>query len=176
MIIQLPLVCLTLLALFTEISAYSRKSPRAATCWSSGGTDIKLTMYWVSQEGSNDVDNDGKKLSLGSGPKTSSIKSCSGKVLAKVDAATLEKAIMEGTIRLLNGKTYNLGTRDDCFEVTKNWGVGSFGKELVPFVSVAVNDKSLKSKTLYVEEFDGLKLPNGNTHNGCLGHIRIISK
>ncbi|KAJ1557073.1 hypothetical protein HK096_009253 [Nowakowskiella sp. JEL0078] len=168
MLIQLPLFCIILLALLTEISAYARKSPRAASCWSSGGKDIKLTMYWVAQEGSNDVDNDGNKLSLGSGPKTSSLKSCSGKVLAKVDESTLEKALMEGTIKLLNGKTYNLGIRDDCFEVTKNWGVGSFGKALVPFVSVAVNDKSLKRKTLYVEELDGLKLPNGITHNGCV--------
>ncbi|KAJ1553343.1 hypothetical protein HK096_008230, partial [Nowakowskiella sp. JEL0078] len=153
-----------------DIFALPSKSilPRSASCWSSGSNDIKLTMYWVSQEGTADVDNSGKKLNLGTGPKTSTLKSCSGKVLANVDAATLAKAKMEGTIKLANGQTYNLGSRNDCFQNTDDWGVGSTGRALVPFVSVAVNDNTLKSKTILVDELVGVELPTGQIHNGCV--------
>ncbi len=88
---------------------------------------------------------------------------------------------MEGTGILADGRTLNVMCRKqcnynnefDCFGVlpkSQAWGLGSKSNPLMPLASVAVNKKSknLIGKTIVVDEFKGLKLPNGQTHNGCV--------
>src|ERR1043166_802223 len=59
----------------------------------------------------------------------------------------------------------------DCFtEVDKNkfpFGIGTTGEALAPYTSVAANDIREGTK-VYVPQFDGVVLPSGERHNGCL--------
>jgi len=57
------------------------------------------------------------------------------------------------------------GSGFNCFEVVKA-PKGSQGNDLVPFVSLASNSIAF-GKTVYIPKLNGLKLPNGKTHNGC---------
>lgn len=78
---------------------------------------------------------------------------------------------MEGTGLLKNGKMVNLGESSSVFmQVDRKespYGLGSNGNALQPWVSVAANDIKRGTK-LYIKEFDGLKLPDGKVHNGCV--------
>lgn len=53
------------------------------------------------------------------------------------------------------GRTYNV------------FGLGSGEQNLVPYVSVAANDLPY-GQTLYIPQLDGLKLGDGQRHNGCV--------
>lgn len=83
----------------------------------------------------------------------------------------VKKFQMEGTGLLKDGTMVNLGSSNNVFEVVNRkkdpYGLGSSGNSLVPWVSVAANDIK-RGTTLYVKESDGLKLPDGKTHNGCV--------
>ncbi|KAI8073821.1 hypothetical protein BC940DRAFT_289265 [Gongronella butleri] len=129
-----------------------------------------LTFYWIPKQGDTDMLNNGKTVHL-DGKKTKTLKSDSGKTIAKVSKYTYEKFQMEGTGLLENGIMVNLGSSNDKFEVInrkKNpYGMGSNENSLVPWVSVASNDIK-RGTTLYVKQLDGLKLPDGKTHNGCV--------
>ncbi|ORX52487.1 hypothetical protein DM01DRAFT_1336861 [Hesseltinella vesiculosa] len=129
-----------------------------------------LTFYWIPKQGDKDMLNNGQVVSL-NGPKTQQLKSDNGKTIAKVSKYTYEKFQMEGTGLLQNGIMVNLGNSKNQFQVVdrKNspYGVGSNDNSLVPWVSVASNDLK-RGTTLYVKELDGLKLPDGKVHNGCV--------
>ncbi|KAJ1975809.1 hypothetical protein H4R33_006579 [Dimargaris cristalligena] len=118
---------------------------------------VKLTFYWSEKQESIDAGN----VVLGT---------CAGKKLASVTKDFADKAKMEGTAILANGKTINLGSCDCnnymCFEVTDG-AIGSGDNTLVPYYSVAANDMS-RGTTLQVAKLKGVKLPNGKTHNGCV--------
>jgi len=49
---------------------------------------------------------------------------------------------------------------------TTKFGRGSFSNELVPFVSIACPKQYANNTKFYIEEAEGLKLPNGKTHDG----------
>ncbi|KAI9258972.1 hypothetical protein BDA99DRAFT_538891 [Phascolomyces articulosus] len=130
-----------------------------------------LTQYWIPKEGDKDEDNDGHSLSL-TGSKTKKLKTASGKTIAKVSKSTYEKFQMEGTGLLKNGKMVNLDSGKDKFmEVDRKKDPFGIGEDddvaLDPWVSVASNDLD-RGTTLYIHELDGLKLPDGKTHNGCV--------
>ncbi len=61
-----------------------------------------------------------------------------------------------------------------CYSVVDNtlgcqFGVGAEGNCLVPFRSVSVSQNMFDADTrLYVPELDGVILPNGSRHNGCV--------
>lgn len=78
---------------------------------------------------------------------------------------------MEGTGLLENGVMVNLDSGKDKFQkVNRNkspYGLGENDNSLVPWVSVASNDIK-KGTKLYIKELDGVKLPDGETHNGCV--------
>lgn len=79
---------------------------------------------------------------------------------------------MEGTCLLSNGELINLDSGENTFEKVNTqkhpYGLGnSDSVSLQPWTSVAANDIK-KGTTLYIKEIDGLKLPNGMTHNGCV--------
>lgn len=146
--------------------------------------------YWIPKEGEKDMLNNGQKVTL-TGKKNKSLKTSSGKTIAKVAEVTYDvsfpilwyvsclhmhvyhyqKFQMEGTGLLKNGKMVNLGESSSVFmQVDRKespYGLGSNGNALQPWVSVAANDIKRGTK-LYIKEFDGLKLPDGKVHNGCV--------
>ncbi|KAI9489536.1 hypothetical protein BDB00DRAFT_842872 [Zychaea mexicana] len=144
-----------------------------SSCYKKG--NAKLTMYWIPKEGDVDMLNNGKTVKL-TGSKTKSLKTISGKTIAKVASVTYDKFQMEGTGLLKSGKMVNLGANKNVFmELDRSetpYGLGDNSNGLVPWVSVASNDMKRGTK-LYIKEFDGLKLPNGRTHNGC---VRVDDK
>ena len=85
---------------------------------------------------------------------------------------------MEGSGWLSDGRVVNYDGRckygvGTCFEVLDlrhyPFGRGANRRPLVPFRSVAVDRRLVAiGDTLYVPEFDGLPLPDGNVHDGCL--------
>ncbi|ORE05314.1 hypothetical protein BCV72DRAFT_141957 [Rhizopus microsporus var. microsporus] len=130
-----------------------------------------LTMYWIPKEGDPDMLNNGKVVKL-TGSKTKKLKTTDGDTIAKVSKVTYEKFQMEGTGLLKNGVMVNLDHGDDTFlKVDRGdhpYGLGGDDdNSLVPWVSVASNDVDVGTK-LYVKELDGVKLPDGKTHNGCV--------
>ncbi|CEI87161.1 hypothetical protein RMCBS344292_01581 [Rhizopus microsporus] len=70
-----------------------------------------------------------------------------------------------------NGKRIFLGdrfVRVGGYGRTRNvFGLGSGEQNLVPYVSVAANDLPY-GQTLYIPQLDGLKLGDGQRHNGCV--------
>lgn len=79
---------------------------------------------------------------------------------------------MEGTCLLSDGTMINLDQGENTFEVVNTkqhpYGLGSSDSiSLHPWTSIASNDIA-KGTVMYIKEIDGLKLPNGMTHNGCV--------
>lgn len=84
----------------------------------------------------------------------------------------MQKFQMEGTGLLENGIMVNLDSGKNTFlKVNRNespYGLGSSDdNKLVPWVSVASNDLKHGS-ILFVKELQGVKLPDGKVHNGCV--------
>lgn len=131
----------------------------------------RLTRYWIPKEGDKDMLNDGEIVTL-NGKKTKKLKTVKGKTIAKVSKTTYEKFQMEGTGLLKNGIMVNLDEGEDTFlKVDRKkapYGLGGDNDNaLVPWVSVASNDVKIGTK-LYIKELDGLRLPDGKKHNGCV--------
>lgn len=117
------------------------------------------------------MNNKGKSITL-SGSKTKKLKDKNGKKIAKVAKTTYDKFQMEGTGLLKSGTMVNLGSggKSVFMKVDRKkapYGLGSNSKALVPWVSVAANDIALGT-TLYIKDLDGISLPNGKKHNGCV--------
>jgi hypothetical protein len=65
---------------------------------------------------------------------------------------------------------YGYGT---CFETLDQkqfpFGRGAGQRPLIPFKSVAVDPRVIQiGEPLYIPEFDGLTLPDGSIHDGCV--------
>ncbi|KAK4513615.1 uncharacterized protein ATC70_005619 [Mucor velutinosus] len=130
----------------------------------------KLTQYWIPKEGDADMSNNGQSVTL-DGSKSKTLQTKDGITIAKVSETTYDKFQMEGTGLLQSGKMVNLGESTSVFmELDRSstpYGIGHTGEGLNPWVSVASNDIATGT-TLYVKEMDGLVLPGGKTHNGCV--------
>jgi 3D (Asp-Asp-Asp) domain-containing protein len=85
---------------------------------------------------------------------------------------------MEGTARLDDGRVLNyhgkcmFGT-GTCYQTLNQkrfpFGRGAGRRALVPFRSVAVDRRMVSiGDTLYIPEFDGLPMPDGSIHDGCV--------
>ncbi|KAI9487336.1 MAG: hypothetical protein EXX96DRAFT_552728 [Benjaminiella poitrasii] len=153
------------LALTTSMAA-----PFDKRALSSCYKQARITQYWIPKEGDVDMTNDGESVRL-DGSRTKSLKDKNGKTIAKVSKTTYDKFQMEGTGLLESGIMVNLGSSTDEFlkldRAKTPYGLGSSSNGLQPWVSVASNDLE-RGTTLYVEELDGLKLPDGKVHNGCV--------
>ncbi|KAI8644282.1 hypothetical protein BD408DRAFT_430697 [Parasitella parasitica] len=130
----------------------------------------EFTQYWIPKEGDKDMTNNGKTVTL-TGAKTRTLKDRKGRTIAKVSKITYEKFQMEGTGLLLSGTMVNLDEGNSIFMKLNRkktpYGLGSNENSLVPWVSVAANDIK-KGTTLYIKKLDGVKLPDGKVHNGCV--------
>jgi len=85
---------------------------------------------------------------------------------------------MEGSGVLADGRVINYDGRCDfgvgtCFEELDPdrhpYGRGAGHRPLVPFKSVAVDPRLVPiGEPLYIPEFDGMLLPDGSFHDGCV--------
>lgn len=160
---QASLLLVLLLCTIVIAAPLNKRIPK---CYKS----VRITQYWIPKEGEVDMRNDGSKVTL-NGSKTKTLKADNGKVIAKVSKKTYEKFQMEGTGLLESGIMVNLGSSTDSFMKLNRgatpYGLGTSSEGLVPWISVASNDIK-KGTTLYIKELNGVKLPDGKTHNGCV--------
>ncbi|KAH8555883.1 hypothetical protein BGW37DRAFT_151470 [Umbelopsis sp. PMI_123] len=165
---NLFLIFTALLGLASSVACFSniRQTVPLKTCY----RRAVFTQYWIPKEGTKDMLNDGTTVSL-TGPATYSLKTSSGKLIEKVSKITYEKFQMEGTGLLKSGTLVNVGSSDNVFEILDRkkhpFGLGSGDKNIYPFVSVASNDLP-QGTLLYIKALDGLTLPTGKRHNGCV--------
>jgi 3D (Asp-Asp-Asp) domain-containing protein len=85
---------------------------------------------------------------------------------------------MEGTGRLTDGRVINYHGRCEygvgtCYQTmnqeTHPHGRGAGRRPLVPFKSVAIDPHLVPiGEPLYIPEFDGLRMPDGHIHDGCV--------
>jgi hypothetical protein len=85
---------------------------------------------------------------------------------------------MEGSAVLSDGRVVNYAGRcrfgvGTCFEQLDRdefpYGRGAGRRTLIPFHSVAVDPRLVRlGEPLYVPELDGLPLPDGSVHDGCV--------
>lgn len=165
---QLSLVIAVIAVLVCLVHANPIEKRAISSCYTKGKG--LFTYYWVPKEGEEDINNNGKIISL-IGDRIKNLKDSKRKVLAKVAKKTKKKIRMEGTGLLANGDLVNLGTHINEFMLLDRkktpYGLGSKDNGLTPYVSVASNDIPYGT-TLYVKELDGVKLPTGVKHNGCV--------
>jgi len=129
--------------------------------------EVLITYYWVAYEGDTTC----------TSPSTT-LGTCAGEAIATVCTEFAEAARLEGSARLLDGRTINIDCSCaggfDCFVVLDGtlfpWGMGSHDNPLVPFVSVATDTSVIAYGTvLYSPDIDGVTLPEGGgTHDGCI--------
>jgi len=101
-----------------------------------------------------------------------------GDLLGSFTAKFIRALRIEGSGLLSDGRVINYHGRcrygvGTCFQVldpkTHPYGRGAGRRPLVPFRSVAVDPKLVPiGDTLYIPEFDGMKLPDGTIHDGCV--------
>ncbi|KAI9306039.1 hypothetical protein BJ944DRAFT_287335 [Cunninghamella echinulata] len=126
----------------------------------------RLTYYWTAHP--EDYDEGGKKVT---------IKTCSGKSIAKVSEDYADALVMEGSGVVTSSKIVNLGgcscsSDYECFmELDANeepYGLTSYGTSLRPFITIAANDIKRDTK-IFVPAIQGWDIPGtGKKHNGCL--------
>ncbi|KAJ1980181.1 hypothetical protein H4R34_002544 [Dimargaris verticillata] len=123
-----------------------------------GSSGALFTYYWTAIPEDN------------TGGDEVELKDCEGKTLAKVSKNYAKVIQMEGAGLLPNGQWLGLNDHDKyeygCYDEI-DAPIGSTGKTLQLFTSVASNTLD-KGTILYVEELDGVELPGGDTHNGCV--------
>lgn len=103
--------------------------------------------------------------------RTAELLDMQGQVLARVSPTYKRKITIEGTGRLLDGRVLNFAGRvkgEVRFKVVdEEYGLGVGNCPLEPFVSLAVDPKVIPLGTLVrIDETIGLKLPDGQIHNG----------
>lgn len=132
--------------------------------------DFQLTYYWITAE-------------TPAPERTVQLYTDKCEPLAKVSEEFAERLALEGTGRLLDGRTLNVEGECDCggfstcfFQTRRSqrWGVGVETRPLVPFRSVAVDTYYIPAGTrMYIPELDGLRMPGrspygGFVHDGCV--------
>ncbi|KAK4515276.1 Eukaryotic translation initiation factor 3 subunit L (eIF3l) [Mucor velutinosus] len=162
------MACIAACLLLTTLHAAPLDKRSIPSCYKSS---VRLTYYWIPKEGDKDMNNKGKSITL-SGSKTKKLKDKNSKEISKVSKTTYNKFQMEGTGLLKSGIMVNLGSggKNVFMKVDRKktpYGLGSNSKALTPWASVASNDIKLGT-TLYIKDLDGVSLPNGKKHNGCV--------
>jgi 3D (Asp-Asp-Asp) domain-containing protein len=100
-----------------------------------------------------------------------------GWFLGVYPARFVKALLMEGTGLLADGRVVNYSGKcrfgtGICYEMLGDehrFGRGAGRRPLVPFRSIAVDRRLIAiGEPLYVPEFDGLILPDGSRHDGCV--------
>ncbi|KAF1798526.1 hypothetical protein FB192DRAFT_1391983 [Mucor lusitanicus] len=134
---------------------------------------VPFSQYWIPKENEWDETNDGKRVFLG-GNERVTLNDTHHKPLGQVTPQMYDKCKMEGTCLLENGDLINIDNTTDNFIKVGGpgrehnvFGLGSGAQNLVPYISVAVNDIPYGQK-LYISKLDGVDLGYGMKHNGCV--------
>ncbi|KAI9313390.1 hypothetical protein BX666DRAFT_2159707 [Dichotomocladium elegans] len=133
-----------------------------------------MTQYWIPKENEwDEADADGRRIYLGDPEPRVPMMGRDNKLLARVPESMIKRCITEGACLLANGDLVHLH-KDHVFEIIGHkdrrqnlFGYGAGVQNLVPFVSVASNNLP-QGTTLYIPELNGLTLPMGAKHNGCV--------
>jgi 3D (Asp-Asp-Asp) domain-containing protein len=125
-----------------------------------------LRFYWIAMQDDYADDHD-----------ETPIYNRAGEFLGVFPARFLRSLLMEGTGLLSDGRVINyqgrcrfgVGTCYDTVDDDHPFGRGAGRRALEPFRSIAVDPRFIPiGEPLYVPEFDGLVLPDGSIHDGCV--------
>lgn len=134
--------------------------------------DFQFTYYWISNE-----------YPAEESERTVQLYDKTCEPLHRATPEFADRLALEGTGRLLDGRTVNVDGECDCggfspcFFVTRKsqrWGVGVATRPLKPFRSVAVDTYYIPAGTrMYIPELDGKTMPGrapygGFVHDGCV--------
>ena len=102
------------------------------------------------------------------GTERTSLYTPEGEFLEEVCTRFSKALAMEGTGILKNGKTVNwAGNYKYSVVKTCKYGIGAQKLCLIPFYTIAADLKVYSlNDAIYIKEAQGLKLPDGTTHNG----------
>jgi len=130
-----------------------------------------LTFYWLAMEDRfrHEDDEDGDEQA---------IYSRDGFFIGAYPASFIRSLLMEGSGVLADGRLINysgpcgFGT-GTCYEPLDEeefpFGRGAGQRPLIPFKSVAIDPRVVAlGEPLYIPEFDGLLMPDGSRHDGCV--------
>lgn len=147
---------------------------------------FRFTFYWMADEHRHDDPSRWQRIpdrvldiqQVGTAVGQQDLYTSDGTFLTTATASFVEELKMEGAGWLADGRVINFAGRcrfgvGTCFEVLDAkrypFGRGAMLRPLVPWRSVAVDRKLIPiGETLYVPEFDGMLLPDGSRHDGCL--------
>jgi 3D (Asp-Asp-Asp) domain-containing protein len=129
--------------------------------------EYRLTFYWMADESRHDLDQPAIE-----------IYSDDGFYLGAFPKTFVDELRMEGSAWLEDGRVLNYAGRcrlgvGTCFQtldgVDYPYGRGAGRRPLVPFRSVAIDRRLIAiGEPLYIPEFDGMPLPDGSIHDGCV--------
>lgn len=136
--------------------------------------DWALTMYWLAYE----TDFDEPHELDGQDPEGVVLYTRHGYFFGSFPEKFTWSLRMEGSGVLADGRVVNYAGRCDygygtCYEwldpKTHPYGRGAGQRPLVPFKSVAVDPRFIPiGEPLYIPEFDGILMPDGTIHDGCV--------
>jgi len=142
-------------------------SGKSSSCCGYPLGEFRLTFYWVAVETDHLLD-DGDSM----------IFTQRGHVLGTFPEKFVAEVSLEGTALLADGRIVNYDGRcrygtGRCFDTLPRdeWplGRGVQGRSLEPFRSVAVDPKIIPiGEAIYLPELDGVELPDGSFHDGCV--------
>lgn len=128
---------------------------------------FRMTFYWMAVE----------HPKLPAEPRRD-VYTRSGSLIGNFNESFIKELRMEGSGWLSDGTVVNYAGRcrygiGVCFDVLDRrrfpYGRGALGRPLVPYKSVAVDRKLVAiGDTLYIPELDGVQLPDGSFHDGCV--------
>ncbi|MCW5805876.1 MAG: hypothetical protein KIT31_26125 [Deltaproteobacteria bacterium] len=142
----------------------------------------KLTFYWLTEEADYQETQGIPTPRAGAcaipATKRIDIYSALGFFIGRVQEKFACNLALEGSGLMMDGRVlnyagscrYGTGT---CFEQLDvgefPFGRGAGVRPLIPFKSVAIDPRVIAiGEPLYIPEFDGLPLPNGSIHDGCV--------
>ena len=147
---------------------------------------FKHTFYWMADQNRHVYSSIWSKLpdsvldiqAIGELVGTQTLYTPSGMFLGMFSKTFVKELRMEGSGWLADGTPVNYAGRcrygvGTCFEILDPkrypYGRGAGRRHLVPFRSVAVDRRLIPlGDTLYVPEWDGMRLPDGSVHDGCV--------
>ncbi len=127
----------------------------------------RLSFYWLAFEEPHRID-----------PPDTDIYTANGLYIGTYPMSFLDELAMEGSGILSDGRVINYDGRcrwglGTCFTLLDAerypMGKGVQNRSLVPFRSIAVDPRYIPiGDTVYLPELDGVLLPDGTRHDGCL--------
>ncbi|MEK6608138.1 MAG: 3D domain-containing protein [Myxococcota bacterium] len=143
------------------------ESPKERRCCGYPLGEYKLSFYWLSYE-----------RDYAAEAYDTPVFTIEGWLVGMFPRRFVEELTMEGTAVLADGRVLNYAGRcrygtGICFQACDRAafpvGIGVRGRSLVPYRSVAVDPAVVPiGEPLYFPELDGIELPDGTLHDGCV--------